>query len=605
MVDILLTILCFAGFVCAANRWLKIDFSYAPIFSASFIGILLFIFAVSNHLKSGTLFLIYTGFVLIAIYAIDYTIDAGWNRRTDQSALPVKLFMALVLLIVVSFLVPLGMEFTVIDDYVYWGIVGKYLFLNHHLPDPNTAIIAKHLAYTPGTSVFHYFFYTLTGEYSPSISYFAQNILLISALFVVLKKESIKKTMILLCLLVILLTLFSGSVFTKLQVDYLLSIYFFAVLWIYFREQPTLLTILTISMPVCFLFLIKEIGFALGLLVLIIVFFDLVFYKNLDKKFKVRSIILIAVTGGVLFLLKQIWTDHCHMMGFLNFNTAVNMETIRQALNIFFDENIQKGFYIFIKGVFIGPADRLNLPYVFWYLAVVFFWIKIFRKESSNNKSRYARLLKILFVSFMIYLIMMYLFQIIIFKVGVNYDHAVGLTRYLNIFFSQVVFFTTLLYVDNRFLQNKVSNKAVFSFILMVALVLGLSRIETSFRREDHYKEANLISKKIEMKINKTKNNMICIVPGTNDNHLGIKLLYHLLPNRINHGGFPVKDKEKFLSNLFQHDYVLFYNPDERIIEWIKPYIGKTFEKQAFFMIRPDKALQTGTEKNMKLKRLF
>ena len=200
---------------------------------------------------------------------------------------------------------------------------------------------------------------------------------------------------------------------------------------------------------------------------------------------------------------------------------------------------------------------------------------------------------------------MMYLFQIIIFRVGVNYDHTVGLTRYLNIFFSQVVFFTILLYVGHYFFQNKVSNKAVFSFVIIVVLVLGFSRIETSLHRDAHYKEAELISKKIEMKIDKTKNNLICIVPGTNDNHLGIKLLYHLLPNRINHGGFPVQDKETFLSTLFEQDYVLFYNPDDRIVEWIKPYIGKTFGKQAFFMIRSGGVLQADIDKNMKLKRLF
>jgi hypothetical protein len=271
MAGIFLTLVCLLGFVYAADRWLGIDFSFAPIFSISFLGILLFVFAVLNQLRFGTWLLIYTGLGFCVIGAI----DAWRNREAGFFSRPVQLYTVLVSLMFISFLVPIGMKFTVIDDYVYWGIIGKYLFLNHHLPDLNTTIIAKHLAYTPGTSIFHYFFYTLSGKYSPSISYFAQNIMLISALFVVLKKESIKRTLIFLCLLVMLLTLFSGSVFTKLQVDYLLSLYFFAILWIYFREQPTFLTIVTISLPVCFIFLIKEIGFALGLLVLIIILFDL------------------------------------------------------------------------------------------------------------------------------------------------------------------------------------------------------------------------------------------------------------------------------------------------------------------------------------------
>ena len=172
MVDIFLTVLCFSGFVYAVSRWLKIHFSYAPIFSASIIGILLFVFGVSNTLAPGTRFLIYTGFILSAVGGI----DVWYNRKTIQNYCSVQLFVVLVSLIVISCLVALGMEFTVIDDYVYWGIIGKYLYLNDHLPDSNTAIIARHLAYTPGTSLFHYFFYTLTGKYNPAISYFAQNV---------------------------------------------------------------------------------------------------------------------------------------------------------------------------------------------------------------------------------------------------------------------------------------------------------------------------------------------------------------------------------------------------------------------------------------------
>ncbi|MCP3872909.1 MAG: hypothetical protein GY699_07115, partial [Desulfobacteraceae bacterium] len=250
MIDIILTILCVSGFVYASNRWLKIDFSYAPIFSVSLIGILLFVFAVSNHLKAGAQGLMMTGFILSAVCLT----DAWYHRNSEQFVLPTNRFLVFISLIAISFIITIGMKFTIIDDYVYWGIIGKYLFLNHHLPDQNTTVIARHLAYTPGTSLLHYFFYTLTGKYEPAISYFAQNILLISSLFVVMKKETIKRTLIYICLLVILLTLFCGSVLTKLQVDYLLSLFFFAVLWIYFKERPSRLTLLTISLPICFLF---------------------------------------------------------------------------------------------------------------------------------------------------------------------------------------------------------------------------------------------------------------------------------------------------------------------------------------------------------------
>ncbi len=545
--------------------------------------------------------MIYTGFILSIICIIDV-----WrNQKAGQLFLPTRLFLVFLALVIISFLIPLGMQFTVIDDYVYWGIIGKYLFLNHHLPDPDTTIIAKHLAYTPGTSLFHYFFYTLAGKYKPSLSYFAQNILLISALSVVLKKESLKRTLIHLCLLVILLTLFSGSVFTKLQVDYLLSVYAFAILWIYFREQPTFLTIVAISLPTCFLFLIKEIGFVLGLLVLILVFVDLIFHPDLDRRTRMKSILLIVLTAILLFVLKQIWASHCQVMGFLNFNTAVNMESIWQSFNFFSDSSIQKGALIFMKAILIGPADRLNFPYIFWYLFVIFFWVRIFLKEEKDNKARYARLLKILSVSFVIYLLMMYFLQIIIFKVGDRFDHAVGMTRYLNIFFSQVVFFTALLYVDHRFFQNNISNRVVFSFIMVLILILGLSRVETTLHRDSHSRDAKQVAEKIEKNIQKGKENRIAVVPGTHDHHLGIKLLYHLLPNRLNYGGFPVHDRDIFLSTLLGYDYVFFNNPDARTLELISPLVDKTFENQGFYMIRSKEPVLAGKDKNLGLKKIF
>ncbi|MDA3791150.1 MAG: hypothetical protein PF503_21965, partial [Desulfobacula sp.] len=183
-------------------------------------------------------------------------------------------------------------------------------------------------------------------------------------------------------------------------------------------------------------------------------------------------------------------------------------------------------------------------------------------------------------------------------------DHTIGLTRYMNIFFSPVVFFTALLFVECYFFNNKVSNKGVYFFITAVILILGLSRIEISLHRESHYKSAELIAEKIEMNIEKTKENLICIVPGTKDNHLGIKLLYHLLPSRVNHGGFPVQNKEIFLSSLQQYDYVLFNGPNDRIIEWINPFVDKAFENQGFFKVRSE-ATGKETDTNIRLKKIF
>ncbi len=601
MMGFVLTIVCFSGFIYASRRWLKIDVSNAPIFSVSLIGILLFFSAVTNHLKAGTQMLIYAGFVLSGICLI----DAWFHRKSNTFVLPVRQFTVLFSLIAVSFIVTIGMKFTVIDDYVYWGIIGKYLFLNHHLPDQHTTIIARHLSYTPGTSLFHYLFYTLAGEYSPRISYFAQALLLISSLFVVIKKELLKKTVVCMCILVILLILFSGSVFTKLQVDYLLSVFFFAVLWIYFHERPSKLTLFTISLPVCFLFLIKEIGFVLGVLILVIVFFDLVLNDNLTRKEKIRATAIIFFTGGVLFLLRQTWVNHCQLMGFVNFDSAVTIESIKQSLNIIDSQKVQKGFGLFIKGITLGPADRLNLPYILWFGTLIFLWVKIFSKAQARMKKRYSILLTILTVSFVIYLFMLYFMQIIIFGVGDSNMSVVGLTRYLNILFAQVVFFTILMFVDTHFFNHRIPNSKVAAFITITLLALGISRAETTIRREDHFKTAEQIAEQIAVNIDTTEEISICVVPGNNDDHLGIKLLYHLLPGRINYTPFPEGDQAVFTSNLLQYDYAFVNHPSEKIRNWITPVISEPFEGQGFFKIIPARDQGSAQEPVLALEKIF
>lgn len=599
MIDICLSFTWFFGFVYASNRWLKINLAYAPVFSISLIGILLFAFAVSNFLKPGTWFIIYTGIGLSAASGI----HAWYNRKADDSKWLALFFLVLFLLFVLSFLLSIGMSFTVDDDYVYWGIIGKYLFLNHHLPDQETTIISRHLSYTPGTSVIHYLFYSLSGKYESDISYFAQNIILSSTLCVVLKKENIKRSIILLCLFIFCLTLFCGSVFTKLQVDYLLSAYFFAVLWIYFKEKSELSTIITICGPICFLFLIKEIGIVLGLFLIFIILIDLLFNTNLSKGTKIKSIIGIISTGCILILIKQVWTGHCAAMGFLKFNSAINMESVQHSFQIFSDKDIRAGFLIFIKDIIIGPADRLNLPYLFWYLMIVFLWFKMFKKKSHEFKTRYLRLLTILSLMFIIYLLSIYFLQIIIFQVGRSFHQTIGLTRYVNIFFAQVVFFTILLYIDSSYFQKKLTSKVMYSFVITVILVLGLSRVETTLHREDHYYEAEQIAKKVALHIPEGENR-ICIVPGTNDYHLWIKFLYYLLPNQISRAGFPVQNKDKFYTSLGQYDFVFFNNPKSNIVEWINPIVDKTFEHSGFFRIE-SKDNQNIHNSTIRLKKIF
>ena len=493
-----------------------------------------------------------------------------------------------------------------VDDYVYWGIMGKYLYINNHLPVSGCPLDTRILAYTPGTSLIHYFFYHLFGKYSVHISYFAQNMILISALFAVVKKENIKKSIVYMGTLVILMTIFAGSIFTKLQVDHLLSIFSFSIFWVYCNEKNFYLKLLTISAPICFLFLIKEIGFVLGLLIITIIFFDILVTHTFDRKHKLKAIIFIILTGLSLFLLKKLWIDHVSALGFLKFHSAIQWESIKETLHIFSNTRIQKGFLIFIKQVFIGPADRLNIPYLFWYGIIGFLWFKVFKTSPNKERPRLVLFSGMVLISFFVYGFLLYCMQIIIFKVGSAYDHTIGFSRYLNILFSSIVFILAITFSHTIIFKNKdVTRKICIFFIGITFLVLGFSRLGTYVHREKQDIQIQRFSEQIQRKI-KNDVGSIGIVTKRGDGIPNLQFLYHLLPNKVDYKTKRFKDEPELIRYMMKYDYILLYNPEPLILDWLKPYIGKEswVEKTGFLRVRQGKS-ENKQSKKFSLERIL
>ena len=596
MIGLFLTLICFSGFVYASIHWLKIKLSYAPLFSISSIGVLLFFFSIFNQLQKGTFFLIFSGFVLCLFWIPLYL-----KKKREKSLLPVsRVLIFFLILIIISFILTLNMTFTVVDDYVYWGIIGKYLYINNHLPIAGCALDPRILAYTPGTSLIHYFFYFLMGKYSVHISYFAQNIILISALFVVVDRENIKRSVVYIGILVILMTVFFGSVFTKLQVDYLLSITCFSIFWIYYNEKNIHLKLLTLSMPLCFLFLIKEIGFMLGLMIVAFIALDVLADKKIDWKNKLKPLAFIILTGAALLLLKKLWISHITAMGFVEFANAIHWESIKDTLHIFSNGQIQKGFLIFIKEVFIGPADRLNIPYLFWYIMIAILWYKSLKTCQNKDKSRFFLFSGMIFISFFLYLFLLYCLQIIIFKVGSAFDHTMGFSRYFNILFSPIIYIATLTFFHTIiFTKYEAGKKILYPLTCVVLLVLSLSRVEVYLNQEKQDIQIQKVSKRIEDKINNDINS-IGIITGKNDNIANVQFQYHLLPNKVDIDiNREFKDHNQLMQYIVKYDYVLLYHPEPLILDWLQPYLGKekSADKISFLRVLKDKSKDKQLEK--------
>ena len=588
---LVLTLICLSGYMYAANRWLKIDLAHTPLFCLSLIGLLLYFNALAGSLQKGTAILIFTGMVLSLFW-----IPVAIRRWRDKGRRFLSgMFILFSVLVGLAFILTWQMKFTVIDDYVYWGIIGKYLYLNNHLPDVGNPLDVRILAYTPGTGLLHYFFYLLVGKYSEHISYFAQSVFLISCLFVVVEKARLRRSIVYLGGLSLFLILFYGSVFTKLQVDYLLAILVFSIFWIYRSPSDYYIRILTVSAPVCFLFLIKQIGFFLGIFVLVTMAADLWFGQQAGKREKIRSSLALACVAAVLLLVRFLWNSHITAMGFVEFHNAVNADSIKRALSIFTDPTVQRGFLLYIKGIFIGPADRLNLPYLFWYGLVVFLWYNINKTLSRPEQRRLKVFTGLMAMVFCVYLILLYFMQIILFNIG-SAGHTVGLTRYLNIVFSEFVLIGLGVYFYKIVCRRyEIKTKAAVATACVLIVVLGLSRFGVHNKRHPEDDRIQSLSQKIQATLPASAQS-VGILSRRHDNLPHLQFLYHLLPHRVDYNVRYIKTKEQMLGYIPQYDYLILYEPESFLIDWVNPYMIDGDGAETIGLLKVNTGTSTGAE---------
>lgn len=599
MIEIPLTLACFGGYILAARKFLHIPLRFAPLCSISLLGCLLFLFGITNNLENGATFLIVTGFTLFIALLVHGIIT---RQKPEDLTVPTTLIFLLLLLI--SFLYTRSMPFSVMDDYVYWGIIGKYLHIHNHLPDSLTSIMPRHLAYTPGPALIHYLFFRLVGTSSQPLTYFAQNILFISALFVVADPKRPAASLFLLCSGIILTTLQFGSVFAKLSPDFLLAAFFFAALWVLFSTETPGRKLLVLAPVILFTYLLKEVGLFLAAALLTTAFFFFIFSPAPEKRRGLLPVITgLLCIGGALFLFQSSWQNHCREMGFSQLVSPMNHESILQALRIG-NKEVRTGMTIFLKAITIGPADRLKLPYLFWYTLLFFCWRTLFKDTPHDRKPVYTSSLLILALFFSIYLLLIYFMQMVLFQIGTAFDHALGVTRYVNIYFGAIVLFSlATFFLRHRFSKKSMPLKWLISALLLCIILLPLSR-NKRLQQDALDLVAARVGPKITDSITIDEKSKICAVPASGENLLGIRLLYYLQPAQVNYTSFPREKRETFQRALQAWDYCFLYEPEPVVVGWIEELSGEKFQKEGFYKIISTPASAANTERTT-LEKIF
>ena len=402
----------------------------------------------------------------------------------------------------------------------------------------------------------------------------------------------------------VVLTLQFGSVLAKLSPDYLLATYCFAILWISFSQEKLSCKLLSISIPLLFLYLLKEVGFFLSLSTLIISA-PILFYSTDEKKHRFFLLLFFLAMGITAYSIRLAWISHCQDMGFFQLIGSLDLQNILNGFKIFSDKHIQQGFVIFMKAISIGPADRLKTPYLFWYGLIFLIWRFILAKSTPQQKKTYQRTLVCFSIFSLIYIFMLYIMQVVFFKVGESFNHDVGLNRYLNIFFAGFALFSVATFLLRKGLLG--ASVRLRWVLISIALTITLLVLSRNQRIEQDIPdiEAQHLGKKISSAINLFTDTSICVINNSGENLLGIRLLYHLQPAKVNYAPFPADNAGSFLGALKNCNYCLVTNASPDITSWLELTSSDSLSSEGFFKVRVDAAEQKNKFNAIVLEKIF
>jgi hypothetical protein len=469
------------------------------------------------------------------------------------------------------------------------------------LPTAETTIFARHLTYTPGLALFQYFFFRAFGDYSLTASYLGQNIILTSLLFALTEGQSKRTALTVMSVSMIVLVLFSGSVLQNLRADHLLSLTACTVFWIQYRGKFSLPRFLVIITGIGSLFLIKEVGFLLAIFLVFAVVVDLAYSPDLkinEKKNVVVGCLLIAI---FLVLQKAVWDKHCTVLGFHQFHGVISFESIQKAFDLSGNNAVSQGLTIFVKDLLVGPADRLNIPYLVWYLLLGILWRTTLKDLTQERRRRHYRLLGMFLPVFFIYLAMNYVLQVVIFGLGTATETTTSLSRYVNIFFCWFLLFTLLVTLTDKLPHEKLGNGKYHTALLILAVILIVVSSLTRTPKE-HVQQIEQFVPELAQHLEQGSN--VCITPGNYDEHfIGFRLLYYLLPINFNVDPFPNQPSEGELEkSLKTCDYLLVYRPNEATQQVFLPFSTESYlPHRSLYKV----AISDMVSKSISLQRLY
>ncbi|WED42759.1 hypothetical protein [Legionella cardiaca] len=504
------------------NRLFKTNLAEGLLNATAFSGLLIFYGFLFSIPQIMSLMLLGFGGFLFIFFILHEVKNRHKLPDVRENLRTICVYLALCCL---CFFIAYGLKFRSIDDYSFWGTISKYLFIFHSLPVNSDYINPSYLTYIPGMASFHYLLYSLANQYSQLLGYFAQGLVLISAMVVFFDAKNSLRSLVFLGLWLILFTLAYGTIFARMEVDAYVAAYLFAITWLIYKKgnKPQCL-----FFPIIFLSVIKEIGLAFSVLSLILL--ALLESKNRKILFQCFGI-FIAVLAT-----KLLWKLHVSTYGFHSFSQGISLKSAASALNPF-NQYYQKVQFLYVKEIFLASFDYLiKIPYIVIYLFIGGLWCGLLKK-SPIDKTRLNKTMGVFATFALLYLVMLYCLQAIVFAVGHENKEILGFHRYYNMLFLPwfcLIIFIALDASKTTAYASLFKPAPMIIVLLATALLVGgkIERMRKFYQPNELYQIYNLVdSAKAQLK---NKSWSVCLVnPPKPSYQITMPLSYFFMPNRI------------------------------------------------------------------------
>src|SRR3989338_2432213 len=404
MMNFILCAITLLGFYNAAIIFLRIPSAFSPIFTISCIGLILYFSALAQHLAFTLTVLTYLGLLFFVI-----TLCKNIFFSHDQHAIADNT-KYLILIISAAALTLTGTHILRYPDEThFWGPLTYFIDQYHQLPTPNTAHFGF-LDYPPGAALFHTFILTAFHADRDAILYFSQVVIIFSCVFVVTALKEWKEITVAILLCMVILSDFRATFLYCIYVDTLVGCFFAAIIMInqlsVESKQKTLLMLLPL---LCYMILIKQVGFPLALFTLFVIAVTI----------RSHLFLLLAMLVACL-LVHASWVLHYHALGVhkafqISPHASVHSQLIVKKFIV--------AFFIFGKNF-----SRLTLSPFLTMIIILFVYFAIFKKAKLQLQ---AILLSLGAVLFSAGLLILYLHSYTFSEAR----HLASVGRYLDIYF--------------------------------------------------------------------------------------------------------------------------------------------------------------------------